>query len=436
MRGLRGVRCVLSLFLWVVLALPACSLVAQKTRQPNIILILADDLGYGDLGCYGQQLTKTPNIDQMATEGMRFTDYYAGCPVCTPSRASLLTGFDMGHSSIRKGPQRPLRTEDVTVAEVLKDAGYATAVIGKWHLGDLGSIGSPNKQGFDYFLGFDAGCGPGSGDYFPTELCQNEQTIPVEPGTYQPDLLMREALSFIDKNKDHPFFLYLTPMLPHAPYEIPSVGQYKNEPWSDEDKRFAAMVTYLDSGVGQLIDRLKDLRIDKDTIVFFASDNGPEGQSIFRNAGPLNGIKRTLYEGGIRVPFIARWPGQIAPGQVIKEPIAGWDFLKTAAELGGTSAAWGNGTSLVPTLRGEQQDFSRALYWEFLIKNDRGFMQAVRLRNWKGLQLTTVKKNKTKASFELYDLSSDLAEENNVAAQHPEIVEEMRAIMAREHVDR
>ncbi|HSE36541.1 MAG TPA: sulfatase-like hydrolase/transferase, partial [Blastocatellia bacterium] len=356
MRGFRVARCVLSLCLWVILALSACSLDAQKIRQPNIILILADDLGYGDLACYGQKLTKTPNLDQMAAEGMRFTDFYAGCPVCTPSRASLMTGYNMGHSSIRKGPQRPMRTEDVTVAEVLKDAGYATAVIGKWHLGDIGSSGSPNRQGFDYFLGFDAGCGSGSGDYFPTEICQNEQTIPVEPGTYQPDLLMREALNFIGKNKARPFFLYLTPMLPHAPYEIPSMGQYESEPWSKEDRRFAAMVTYLDAGVGQLIDRLKDLKIDGDTIVFFASDNGPEGQSIFQNAGALNGIKRTLYEGGIRVPFIARWPGHIAPGQVVAEPVAAWDFLKTAAQLGGSSVDWGNGMSFVPTLLGEKQD--------------------------------------------------------------------------------
>ena len=436
MRALRVERCVLALCLLVILALPACSTVAQKPRNPNIIFILADDLGYGDLACYGQQLTKTPNLDRMAAEGMRFTDFYAGCPVCTPSRASLLTGYDMGHSSIRRGADRPLREEDITIAEVLKDAGYATAVIGKWHLGDIGSSGSPTRQGFDYFLGFDAGCGSGSEYYFPTVICQNEQAIPVEPGTYQPDLLMRDALNFISKNKDRPFFLYLTPMLPHAPYEIPSIGQYESEPWSEEDKRFAAMVTYLDTGVGQVLDRLEDLKIDDDTVVFFASDNGPEGTSIFKNAGALNGIKRTLYEGGIRVPFIARWPGQIAPGQVVVEPVAAWDFLKTAAELGGASVGWGNGVSFLPTLLGEKRNFSRTLYWEFPITKGRGFMQAVRLGNWKGLQIATFKKKKTKTTFELYDLNNDLAEENDVAAQHPEIVEEMRAIMAREHTDK
>ena len=413
---------------------------SNQTRKPNIIFILADDLGYGDLACYGQKLIKTPNLDRMAAEGMRFTNFYAGCAVCAPSRCSLMTGYHTGHSYIRTNtglpPDKPLRKEDITIAEVLKDANYSTALIGKWHLGSIDSTGSPNRQGFDYFLGFDAG-GPVSRDsYFPETICQNEQVIPVAPGTYQPDLLMHEALSFIDKNKDRPFFLYLAPMLPHAPYEIPSMGHYKHQRWSKDDRRFAAMVSYLDTGVGQIIDRLKELGVDDNTIVMFSSDNGPESKTRFQSAGPLNGLKRDLYEGGIRMPFIARWPGTITPGQVVSEPFAFWDVIQTASELAGLGHQPGDGTSFLSTLLGETQNLSRSLYWEFQIKNGKGFMQAVRLGNWKGLQIETFKDGQIENTrFELYDLSVDLSEDHDVAGEHPEIVEQIRSIIEREHVE-
>jgi len=426
--------CVLSFLLLINLIPAGCA----QTRLPNIIFILADDLGYGDLGCYGQKLIKTPNLDRMAAEGMRFTDFYAGCPVCSPSRASLMTGKHMGNSYIRTNTQgsadRPLRKEDVTVAEVLKGAGYATGAIGKWALGGIGSSGSPNMKGFDYFLGFDDE--HSFGNYFPETLCRNEQIIPVAPGAYQQDIFISEALDFISRKKGRPFFLYLAPMLPHGPYQIPSMEPYQNEHWSENDRRFAAMVTYLDQGVGQIIDRLKDLNLDNNTIVFFSSDNGPVGESIFQNAGPLNGIKRTLHEGGIRVPLIARWPGRIRPGQVIPEAFAAWDVLKTTAELAGAVVDWGDGVSFLPTLLGEKQDLSRPLYWEFPIKHGRGFMQAVRLATWKGLEITTFKNGGVKkTTFELYDVSVDLTEDNDIAAVHPEIVAEMRAVMAREHTE-
>ena len=433
-----GARFILALSLLFLLALSSTGVSGrQASRRPNIIFILADDLGYGDLGCYGQQLTRTPRLDQMAAEGMRFSDFYAGCPVCAPSRATLLTGYHTGHSYIRTNtsppPDLPLRKEDITIAEVLKDAGYATGVVGKWGLGSISSSGSPNRQGFDYFFGFDE---HSAGNYFPTTLCRNEQIIDVAPGAYQQDLFAGEALDFIRRERDHPFFLYLAFMVPHAPYEIPSLDPYRQEPWTKSDRAFAAMVTYMDRNVGQIFDLLKELDLDDNTIVFFSSDNGPEATSMFQNAGPLNGIKRTLYEGGIRIPFIARWPGHIASAQVISEPFAFWDVMKTVAGLGETTVGWGDGASFLRTLLGETQRLSRPLYWEFPIKNGLGFMQAVRLGKWKGVKITSLKGNRAKKkTFQLYDLSVDLSEDNDVAAQHPEIVQEMQAIMIKEHVD-
>jgi arylsulfatase A len=416
-------------FLTLLVVSPMFSLSCTQTRRPNIIFILADDLGYGDLGSYGQTLIKTPNLDRMAKEGLRFTDFYAGCAVCAPSRCSLMTGLHTGHSYIRTNstpPDQPLRPEDLTVAEVLKNTGYATGVIGKWGLGAISSTGSPNKQGFDYFFGFDE---HSAGEYFPTTICQNERLVSVSPGAYQQDLFMSETWSFIRTNKDRPFFLYLAPMIPHAPYEIPSMGRYKHQPWSENDRRFAAMITYLDTGVGQLFDLLRTLGLDSNTIVFFSSDNGPEGETIFKSAGPLNGIKRTLYEGGIREPLIVWGPGHISPGTT-STPFAFWDFLKTAAELGAVDFTQGDGLSFLPTLLGQAQE-SRPLYWEFEIKNGKGFVQAVRMGRWKAIYTTS----RTDTAFELYNLDSDIGETHDLATQQPDVVKEIKSIMKKEHIE-
>jgi arylsulfatase A-like enzyme len=340
-----------------------------------------------------------------------------------------MTGLHTGHSYIRTNstpPDQPLRPEDLTVAEVLKNAGYATGVIGKWGLGAITSTGSPNKQGFDYFFGFDE---HSAGEYFPTAICQNERLVPVSAGAYQQDLFMSETWSFIRTNKDRPFFLYLAPMIPHSPYEIPSMGRYKHQPWSENDRRFAAMITYLDTGVGQLFDLLRTLGLDSNTIVFFSSDNGPEGETIFKSAGPLNGIKRTLYEGGIREPLIVWGPGRIYPGTT-STPFAFWDFLKTAAELGGIDFTLGDGLSFLPTLLGQAQE-SRPLYWEFEIKNGKGFVQAVRMGRWKAIYTTSP----TNTAFELYNLDSDIGETHDLATQQPDVVKEIKSIMKKEHIE-
>lgn len=429
---------------------------AADAGKPNIIFILADDLGYGDVGCYGQQRIQTPNIDRLAKEGMRFTDFYAGCTVCAPSRCVLMTGYHTGHAHIRgnAGKERPniqvLRDSDVTVAEVLKKAGYATALCGKWGLGDEGNIGVPNKQGFDYFFGY---LNQGHAhNYYPEFLIKNEERFPLKnvvPGSprsgigvaakqvdYSADFITAEALKWVETHKSGPFFLYYSPTLPHANneggqngMEVPELGSYANTDWPPQQKAHAAMISRMDADVGRLLELLKKLGIDDNTLVFFSSDNGPHREGgnnpDFNNSnGPLKGIKRDLTEGGIRVPFIARWPGKITPG--VSNFAGGFqDMLPTLAELtAATDAVPKNidGLSIVPTLLGQttnqkQHDY---LYWTFY---ERGGAQATRVGSWKAIQ------QPMDSAVRLYDLSQDLGEKQDVAAQHPDVVARLSATM-------
>ena len=459
----------LSLLTLFVAACPAVAAEESQTakRPPNIIFILADDLGYGDLGCYGQRQIQTPRLDQMAKEGMRFTDCYAGSTVCAPSRCSLMTGLHTGHAWVRgNAGRRPLRPEDVTVAEVLKQRGYATGAIGKWGLGEVDSTGFTGRQGFDYWFGYlDQGH---AHNYYPTFLWRNDKKVPLRNEVqhvilgknryprgmatkrvdYSHDIFTNEALQFVEKHADEPFFLYLAYTIPHAnneagnlgekapPFrgmEVPDLGPYKNKKWPGPQKGHAAMITRMDADVGRLIDLLKKLDIDDETIVFFSSDNGPHGEggakpAFFKSSGPLRGHKRSLHDGGIRVPMIVRWPGHIPADTTSDLPCAFWDFLPTAAELAGTDTPSGlDGVSLIPTLLGKpgqkQHDF---LYWEF---HERGDQQAVRMGRWKAIR------KRVGRPLELYDLTADPGEKHNVAADHPDVVTQIETYLktARSH---
>jgi len=421
---------------------------AADSEKPNIIFILADDLGYGDLGCYGQQEIQTPHIDELAKEGMRFTRFYAGSTVCAPSRCTLMTGLHTGHCLIRGNRRVDLRDKDLTVAELLQSEGYRTGMFGKWGLGSEGGTGLPTRQGFDEFFGYlDQGH---AHNYYPTFLVRNEQReqldnvvpdegphgrgVATEKNTYSHDPIMAAALDFVEKNHERPFFLYLPVTIPHANneagdagMEVPNLGIYADRDWPEPEKGRAAMISYLDTGIGQLMQKLKELGIDRRTIVFFSSDNGPhdEGGSksaFFNSSGSLRGSKRYLYEGGIRVPMIARWPGKVKAGSTSDHVGAFWDFLPTAADLAGTKVPKGiDGISFVPTLlgKGEQQEHDY-LYWEF---HEYGKIQALLLENHKALRGLG-------KEVLLYDLAQDPGETRDIAAQRPDLVQRAKAIFA------
>lgn len=441
----------------------------EPVSRPNIIFIMADDLGYGDLGCYGQKLIKTPRIDQMAAEGMKFRQFYAGNTVCAPSRAVLMTGRHMGHVYVRGNGsphQQTLRDEDITVAEVLRTAGYTTALCGKWGLGDEvdgGLSGLPNRQGFDHFFGYLNQVH--AHNYYPEFLWRDR--IPVrlknvvkgsgrayagfeggaatERVDYSHDLIAQDALAFIRDHHKQPFFLYLSLTIPHANnegtrmtgngQEVPDLAPYANEDWSEQDKGQAAMITRMDGDVGRILDLLRDLNIEKNTVVMFTSDNGPHDEGghrteRFQPSGPLRGMKRDLYEGGIRVPFIVRWPGTTPAGTISDHIGYFGDLLATAADLSGTKAPAGlDSLSFAPEIKGlhEQQEPHESLYWEFY---ERGGAQAVRHGKWKA-----VRKPMFSGPVELYDLTQDLGEANNIAAQHPETVAELTKLMDASHED-
>jgi len=424
------------------LALPEIHCSRDRKMRPNIIYILADDLGYGELGCYGQKLIRTPNLDRMAGEGLRFTDHYAGSTVCAPSRCSLLTGNHTGHTWIRGNRefypegQEPLPVGTTTLATLLQEVGYATGLIGKWGLGGLGSTGVPNRQGFDYFFGYL--CQREAHNHYPQHLWRNHERVELGGQQYRSDLFAREALDFIRRNRTRPFFLYLAFTIPHFALQVPEIAPYADADWPPEMQRFAAMITRMDAHIGALMALLKELGIDRHTLVMFSSDNGPHQEGgarpdFFNSSGGLRGIKRDLYEGGIRVPLIARWLGTVPAGEVTRQVSAGWDILPTFCEAAGRAAPAGiDGLSLMPTLRGhpEQQLHHEYLYWEF---HERGGSQAIRMGEWKAVRLE-VSRNPV-APVELYDLKSDPHESQDVAEAHPEVTARMRELFRSARMD-
>ncbi len=448
----------------LVLAASGCRMGPGRNvaGKPNLIWVMADDLGYGELGCYGQTVIRTPALDRMASEGMRFTQFYAGATVCAPSRSVLMTGQHHGRTRVRgnAGKGNPvaqsLRAEDVTVARMLKDAGYVTGLVGKWGLGDVGAAeaGLPRRQGFDHFHGFLNQTH--AHNHYPDHLWRNEEkvalpnvVVPVgdagggyatEARAYADDLFAEEALKFVEDNRSRPFFLYWSMVVPHANNErnarlgngaeVPDFGPYAHEPWSEQDKGQAAMITRLDGYVGRLFEALKRLGLERNTLVVFTSDNGPHNEAghdltRFRPAGPFRGIKRALTDGGIRVPFLARWPGTIPPATTSAHVGYFGDWMATAAELAGARLPEGRDSiSFVPALLGQEarQPRHEFLYWEF---HERGFSQAALLDGrWKGLR-----ERRLSAPLVLHDLTSDPGETRDVAAAHPEIVARLDAYL-------
>lgn len=450
------------------LLLAGTPLLAQQGR-PNIIFILADDLGYGDLGSYGQQVIQTPELDRMAAEGIRFTQFYAGATVCAPSRSVLMTGQHMGHTHVRGNAPGPdmtaqsLRDSDVTVAEVVKSAGYSTALFGKWGLGEVDNEGHPLKQGFDTFFGYLNQVH--AHNYYPEFLWRDLDRATLrnkvtrssrayggfrggwatERNEYSHDVIMREALNWIESHRNESFFLYVALTIPHANNEgtrgtgdgaeVPDYGIYGDKDWPNQDKGQAAMISRMDADIGRLLRHLKALGIDRNTLVMFSSDNGPHNEAghdllRFNPSGVLRGTKRDLYDGGIRVPFLAWWPGTVQPGQTSDHIGYFGDLMATAAELVGTSSPSGTDSiSFVPTLLGKPADQTQHpyLYWEFY---EGGSSQAVRLGPWKG-----VRKPMLSGPVELYDVTRDPSEKYNVARNNPEVVAKIKAMMAEAHVD-
>lgn len=426
----------------LALAVIAASSISAAA-PPNIIFILSDDLAQGDVGAYGQKIIQTPRLDRMAREGTRFNQAYCGTSVCAPSRASLMTGLHSGHGPVRANweikpeGQKPLPAETVTVAEILKSAGYATGVTGKWGMGFFDTSGSPLKQGFDRFFGYN--CQRHAHSYFPTYLWDDDRRIEL-PGndggkkTYAQNLIQKETLDFIRSNKSKPFFLFYAITLPHGKHEIDELGIYADKPWSMEEKSYAAQVSRLDSDVGGVIDLLKELGIDDNTLVIVAGDNGssfsPEsaiGKRFKQAANGLRGFKRGLYEGALRQACIARWPGKVPAGRVSDDPWAFWDFLPTAAELAGAPIppeCKTDGLSLVSHLKGGPAPQRDSFYWEL---HEGKPIQAVRFGDWKAV------KNGPQAAIELYDLAKDPGEANNIAGNHPDLMEKAAALMKENH---
>lgn len=436
-------------------------------NPPNVIFILADDLGYAELGCYGQAKIKTPNIDGLARDGMRFTQYYSGHPVCAPSRCALLTGLHTGHGFVRDNKevgtwksfegQWPLPSETRTIAHILKERGYATACVGKWGLGAVGSSGEPAKQGFDLFFGYN--CQRQAHNYYPSYLTRNGDKVPLEGNSgdaptgkvYAPDLMIDEALGFVRSNKDKPFFLYFATPIPHAAIQVPvdSLAEYADklddkpydgkkgyQPHAQPHAAYAAMITRMDRDVGRLLKLLNELGLEKNTVVMFASDNGPTfnggtDSAYFKSAGIFRGLKQQVYEGGIRVPFIARWPGKIAAGQTSEQPAAAWDVLPTLAEISGAAAPTNSdGLSLAPTLFGQPgQKQHEYFYWESGALE--GGEQAVRAGDWKGVR-TGLKKNPD-SPIQVYNLKDDPGEATDLAAKNPEMATKLLDLMKAAH---
>ncbi|NOX56502.1 MAG: arylsulfatase [Planctomycetes bacterium] len=451
---------------WLPVALKAES----PPERPNIIYILADDLGYGDLSCYGQRILKTPNLDRMAAEGLRFTRHYAGSTVCAPSRCVLLTGLHTGHCRIRGNGPGQLRQSDLTFVEVLQRAGYRTGCFGKWGVGNPPPLDDPQRHGFDEFYGYINMYH--AHNYFPEFLIRNGKKVPLRNRLYPdwrrkrtgpregagvadvavdyaPKLIAEATLRFIRENADQPFFVYYALNIPHANNEgggdprigrnglrVPDWGPFAGKPWPPQEKGFARMMQYIDQDVGRILSLLKELRIERRTLVLFSSDNGPHQEGghkvdFFDSNGPLRGWKRDLYEGGIRTPFIAWWPGHVPAGKT-SDLISGFqDVFPTLLELAGVREIPAtDGISMVPTLLGrpEQQRRHDHLYWEFY---EQGGKLAVVKGHWKAVRLNVIRN--PDGPIELYDLRSDVGEQHNIDAEHPDVVSELARIMKTEH---
>ena len=458
---------------------------ASTPLRPNIVYIYADDLGYGELGAYGQQKILTPNLDRMAREGLRFTSHYASSPVCAPSRAMLLTGLHAGHSYIRgnyelggfadehEGGQMPLPAHTPTIARLLQRAGYATGAVGKWGLGMHDNTGDPNQHGFDSFFGYlDQ---KQAHNHYPSHLWEDGRRVPLgnayfsphqkllaapsDPAAYDayrgadyaPDLMTERALAFIDRHREHPFFLYVPYTLPHLALQAPApavhsyVGRFEERPYLGEQgyvpsrhprSTYAAMISTLDGYVGRILEHLRQRGLDDRTLVMFTSDNGPTftaggvDRAFFDSTAGLRGGKTELYEGGIRVPFIARWPGRVPAGRMTDHVSAQFDMAATFAELAGAEPLEGDGISLLPALLGREheQRTHEFLYFEY---PENGGQVAVRLGRWKGVKVGM--KAQPETTWQLYDLASDRGESTDVAAHHPELLRRLDAVVAREH---
>jgi arylsulfatase len=455
---------------WTLVFVLAASFVAPavgaEPTRPNIVFILADDLGVAEVGCYGQKLIHTPNIDRMAAGGTKFTRFYTGNAVCAPSRCCLMTGKHPGHAAVRDNRQVkpneegqwPLPASEVTVAELLKAKGYATGAAGKWGLGNWDTPGSPLKHGFDHFFGYN--CQAHAHSHFPTYLYRDGEKVPL-PGndgkkgdSFSHDLFEREALKFIDANRANPFFLYLPFTVPHVAIQVPedSLAEYKGKlgddppydgtingkpsylPHSSPHAAYAAMVTRMDRSVGRILDKLKELNLESNTLVIFTSDNGPThnvggaDSTFFKSAGNLRGLKGSLYEGGIRTPFIAYRPGTVPAGKECDVPLAFWDVLPTLAETVGADVPKGiDGISFVPALLGKEQPRHDFLYWEF---PSYGGQQAVTAGDWKAVRQNLARKV---VKTELYNLASDPNETTDVAAKHLDLVAKSEALMKEQH---
>jgi arylsulfatase A-like enzyme len=418
--------------------------VASLTDRPNILLILCDDLGYGDLGCYGQKLIQTPHIDRLAAEGTRFTQVYAGSSVCAPSRCCLMTGQHNGHARIRDNVPHGIHLleDDLTIAELLLAAGYRTGAIGKWSLGVHPTAGTPDRQGFQMFFGHQDQ--DQAHFYYPDHLWDGNQVV-LLPGNrgdrkeqYTHDLFTGRAMQFLSQRSEQPFFLFLAYTLPHwSDYSlksddsliVPSDAPYSDRDWPQVEKNYAAMVTMIDRDVGRLLEMLEAQGLAKDTLLLFTSDNGPSAEAkhrpaFFASAGPLRGVKRELYEGGIRVPMIVRWPGRTPVGHTSHEIWTHWDILPTLAEIVGQPLTHPiDGHSVSEAWKGGAAPSHPYLYWDY--GHTRGqYHQAVRIGDWKAVR------RGADQAIELYDLRGDLAESQDIASQHPEIVQRMAETMA------
>lgn len=439
----------------------------KESSRPNIIYILADDLGYGDVGVYGQQKFRTPNIDQLAKEGIRFTQHYSGSTVCAPSRSALMTGMHTGHTVVRGNKevrpegQYPIPDSTYTMAKALKMQGYATGIFGKWGLGYPGSEGDPVNQGFDTFFGYN--CQRFGHNYFPRHLWSNSDSIVLHGNAgrskevYAPELIHEKTLNFIEENKGGPFFLYVASIIPHAELVAPEFlmqkhrGKYQTEkayigydggpkyrqgPYESQMEpraAFAAMIELLDIQVGEIVEKVKKLGLEENTLIVFTSDNGPHQEggadpNYFDSNGQLRGYKRDLYEGGVRVPMLAKWKGKIREGSKTDHISAFWDMLPTFVDLAnGTLPEGLDGISMKPTLLGNEKEQKRHdyLYWEF---HEKGGRQAIRQGDWKAVKYNVLEQD---SSIELYNLALDVGEENNLAAKFPEKVKEFEALFLR-----